>query len=88
MSCSENDNLIHACLDGELDLLRSLKLEAHLQECSSCAQAFKNYDSLCSAMRAGSLHFKPPKDLAGRIHLVVEQARRSGRCRPSGAYQS
>ena len=35
MSCEEYDMLIHGYLDGELDLLSTLRLEAHLPECAS-----------------------------------------------------
>ncbi|MGH9968050.1 MAG: anti-sigma factor family protein [Pyrinomonadaceae bacterium] len=30
--------LIHAYLDGELDLVRSLDIESHLHDCQTCAQ--------------------------------------------------
>jgi len=38
VSCEEYDTLIHGYLDGELDLLNSLRIEAHLPECASCAR--------------------------------------------------
>jgi anti-sigma factor RsiW len=34
VTCPENETLIHGYLDGELDLVNGLRLQAHLQECS------------------------------------------------------
>ena len=73
MNCPENDTLIHAYLDGELDLLSTLQLEAHLRECTACAQAYKNHQTLRSAMSNGGLYFKPPRDLAESIHGFLKE---------------
>ena len=74
MSCPGNDKLIQGYVDGELDLLNTLQLEAHLQECATCAEAHKNYQMLRSIMRGGGLYFKAPEDLANRIRLSVQEA--------------
>ncbi|MBI4193776.1 MAG: DsrE family protein [Betaproteobacteria bacterium] len=36
MNCQDLQRLVHAYLDYELDLMTSLDLEAHLNECSAC----------------------------------------------------
>lgn len=36
MNCQELHRLVHAYLDQELDLMTSLELEAHLQDCGAC----------------------------------------------------
>jgi anti-sigma factor RsiW len=36
MSCQEIQTLLHGHVDGELDLLRSLEMNQHLQECAAC----------------------------------------------------
>jgi anti-sigma factor RsiW len=74
VSCKENEMLIHAYVDGELDLLNTLKLEAHLRGCAGCAQASRNHQMLRSAITGGGLYFKAPNDLANRIHAVLEEA--------------
>lgn len=79
MSCQENDTLILGYLDGELDLLNTLQLEAHLRECATCAQALKNNQLLRSALRAGDFYYKPPDDLAKRIHLSLYKANKPGK---------
>src|SRR2546427_11506516 len=66
--------LIHAYLDGELDLLNTLQLEAHLRECGACAQAYNNHQALRSGITSGGFYFKPPDDLATRIHLALHGA--------------
>ncbi len=38
MNCLDTQKLIHAYLDFELDLMTSLGLEDHLQECSTCRE--------------------------------------------------
>jgi anti-sigma factor RsiW len=84
VSCEVYDTLIHAYLDGELDLLSTLRVEAHLPECASCAQTHESHRALRSAISSGELHFKPPNGLAERIHLDLHQANKSeGRAAPS-----
>jgi len=79
VNCPENNTLIHAYLDGELDLLSTLQLEAHLRECAACAQAYKNHQTMRSAMSGGGLYFKPSNDLAKRIRLALHEADKAGR---------
>jgi anti-sigma factor RsiW len=74
LSCEEYNTLIHGYLDGELDLLSTLRLEAHLPECASCAQTYGSHRALRSAMSRGELYFKPPNELAGRIHVALQEA--------------
>ncbi len=76
MSCQEHATLIHGYLDGELDLLSTLRLEGHLRECATCAQVYRNHQILRSAMSSGNLYFKPPSYLAQRIHVALHEANR------------
>jgi anti-sigma factor RsiW len=43
VNCPQAQNLIHAYLDGELDLVRQLEIEHHLQECSGCCEVHDSY---------------------------------------------
>ena len=75
MNCrEENEMLIHAYVDGELDLLSTVKLEAHLRDCTPCAQAHKNLQTLRSGISSGALYFKAPNHLAERVHLTLQEA--------------
>jgi anti-sigma factor RsiW len=59
VSCEEAQELLHGYLDGELDLVRSLEIERHLQACGSCSQAYQHQQALRSAVRTGSLYLTP-----------------------------
>ena len=61
MSCQENAALIHGYLDGELDLVHSLRFEDHLRECAECAQKYRSLQALRTAVRGGGLYFQPAK---------------------------
>ena len=74
MSCQENSALIHGYLDAELDLVHNLQVEDHLLECATCAQKYRNLQALRSAVRDGGLYFRPPEDLAARIHLLLRES--------------
>ena len=39
MKCPETQTLINGYVDGELDLIKSLEIEQHLQACPACAQS-------------------------------------------------
>jgi len=39
MSCEETKTLLHAYLDGELDVVRSVEFEKHLKGCPACSRA-------------------------------------------------
>ncbi len=74
MSCKETQTLIHGYVDGELDLVRTLEIERHLQNCSVCSRAYKNHQALLSAISTGSLYFKSPVNLQKRIRSAVRKA--------------
>ena len=67
MSCTEPRPLVHAHLDGELDLVDSLKAEAHLGECAICSRAYDGGLRLRSSLRANELRFRAPGDLRRRV---------------------
>jgi anti-sigma factor RsiW len=78
VNCQETQTLIHGYLDGELDLIKSLQIEQHLQECSACAQAHASLQAVREAIKDGSLYFQPPSDLRRRIRSSVRKARDAG----------
>jgi anti-sigma factor RsiW len=49
MGCEDTRDLIHAYIDGELDLVKSLRIEQHIQNCQSCSLSYKNLRALRSA---------------------------------------
>ncbi len=77
MSCQETQQLIHAYLDGELDLVRSTEIERHLNDCMACALACQNQRSLSSLVRGGSLYFRASAGLEDRLHADLSEAHRA-----------
>jgi anti-sigma factor RsiW len=63
--------LIHPYLDGELDLVRNLEIEAHLNDCQPCAQAYNELRSLHSAVSDTALRFQPPAALRNRVRSAI-----------------
>ena len=74
MSCPQNETLIHGYVDGELDLLNALRLEAHLKECPSCALAYENHKALSRTLKSGPFYFRAAGDLGQRIRTALVES--------------
>jgi anti-sigma factor RsiW len=77
MGCEDTQDLIHAYADGELDLIRSLEIEKHIQNCQACSIIYKNLQALRSAISTGPLYFTPPVNLERRIHSALRDTDKS-----------
>jgi anti-sigma factor RsiW len=75
MICEDNGGLLHAYVDRELDLVRSLEIEKHLQGCKRCRRAVQNQQALASAIRGSSFYFRPPRELKPRVHAALKIAK-------------
>ena len=73
MSCQQTPELMHAYLDGELDLVKSIEMEKHLASCQTCAQSYQGMRSLQAAVRNDALRFQPPPDLEKRLRATVRR---------------
>lgn len=73
MNCHETYPLLHAYLDGELDLVRSLDLEQHLKTCAACASHRRSLQSLRSALRNADLAFRAPDSLRARLRQNIHE---------------
>ena len=73
MTCHEAGPLIHAFVDGELDLTKSLEMEAHLRECKSCALARDEIRALSSSVKDASLRFTPSASFEKRLRSAVRR---------------
>jgi anti-sigma factor RsiW len=73
VTCQETGLLIHALADGELDLVKSIEIETHLQECQVCAQAQEEIRRLRSFMKDASLRFMPAASFEKRLRSAVRQ---------------
>jgi anti-sigma factor RsiW len=81
LDCPETQQLLHAYVDGELDLLKSLEVEQHLQACPACARAHKALGAVRATLQRGAPYFQPPPDLRNRIQAAVRRA--EDRARPA-----
>lgn len=77
MSCEETKNQLHAYLDGELDVVRSVEFEEHLKGCPACSRAHQEYQSLRAAMARPSLRFEVPRGLERNVLSAVREAARA-----------
>jgi anti-sigma factor RsiW len=67
LNCEELEDLLHAFVDGELDLTRSLEVERHLQGCPACAGAVEGHQALHKALNHPSLYHRPPGGWEDRV---------------------
>ncbi len=73
MSCTEIQNLVHASVDGELDLVRSIEIERHLHECEACARVHQAQQGLKQQFRDAPLRFRSPVGLRRNIQQTLRQ---------------
>jgi anti-sigma factor RsiW len=78
VACENNELLLHAYSDGELDLVRSLEIEEHVKTCGSCAQELREQQILRKSIRAASLHHRAPESLRERIIASANAAQSKG----------
>src|SRR5690349_2491522 len=78
MNCEEFQSQLHAYIDGELDLTRSLELEGHLRDCTMCLQAHDHLKTLQQAIRSDSVRFQPNADFEARIKSALRREARGG----------
>jgi len=74
LNCKDVQPLLGGYMDGELDLVRNMEIEQHLQTCSVCSPIYQQHQALQGAMRAESLYFKAPAHLQKRIRSSLHQA--------------
>lgn len=74
MNCNEIHPLLHAYLDSELDLMRSLEVERHLKTCPGCMASKRSLQSLHSNLRHSDLSYQATDALRARILRSVKAA--------------
>jgi anti-sigma factor RsiW len=74
MSCEAVRALLHAHVDGELDLVHELEVERHLASCPACAAACGDLQALQTALRTSLPRFEPPPALQSRIRVALRTA--------------
>jgi anti-sigma factor RsiW len=79
MNCEDTQVLLSAYVDGELDLVRSLEIEKHIETCPACARTVQNQQTLGTALQAGSLYHRPPQHLEERVRAAMRSQTRTKR---------
>src|SRR5207245_11251284 len=82
MTCTDIQAAIHGYLDGELDAVRNLEIEQHLQHCAVCSQTYNADQSLQRAIKTGSQYYRAPAHLRKRIQSSMRQVGKSQRTLP------
>jgi len=76
MSNHAERNLLHAYLDDELDLVRSMDLEDHLAQCGDCAHEVASYRALREAVSAADLRYEVPAEFRSRLMAELKEVDR------------
>jgi len=71
VACADKALLLHAYVDGELDLVRNLEVEEHLKTCPACAEELSSHRTLRSSLRSGNLYHRAPQALKARIRAAA-----------------
>ncbi len=81
MNCGEMQELLHACVDGELDVVRQKECEEHLAHCIFCKRDVEALRSLRTALNGQGLYYSPPARLQARIAATLREANREPQAR-------
>jgi len=73
MTCEEAEPLLSACLDCELDLIHTLKVEKHLTGCDACAGKYRKLEWLRSEIAAVDLDWSAETDLRAMRKKIVRR---------------
>jgi anti-sigma factor RsiW len=74
LKCDDVQHLIDAYIDDELDLVKTVEVEQHLQDCIDCAKMYKERQLVQAAIHTGMLYHKAPAHLQKRIQSSLRQA--------------
>ena len=67
-------NLLHAYLDDELDLIRSMELEDHLAECIDCSHEVSSYRALRESVGASDLRYTAPAEFRSNLMTALKES--------------
>jgi anti-sigma factor RsiW len=71
MTCQQTQDLLHAYIDGELDLMTNVEIERHFDDCHNCSQSRQKQLELRSLIRNGAPYFAAPDLLVKRVQKAV-----------------
>jgi anti-sigma factor RsiW len=71
VNCDDARLLIHGHLDGELDLVRDLEVERHLEECPRCASEYAALRAMRIRLKDEEFRFEAPAELKEKIRRAI-----------------
>ena len=77
MTCDEARPLMHAYVDSEVDVVKSLEIEAHLSGCVACAYEEAGLRALHTALGNSALYHEAPAPLEQQVRAALRDARRA-----------
>ncbi len=83
MTREEADRLLHAYIDGELDVAKTLELEAHLAQDPSMRAACERLRELSAAVRDKADYHAAPASLEARVRAAIAAGPEDAPARPS-----
>jgi anti-sigma factor RsiW len=69
--------LVNAYVDSELDVIKSLEIEAHLSACAACTREEATIRALHTALSNSSLYYEAPARLERQVRASLREARRT-----------
>jgi anti-sigma factor RsiW len=84
MNCADVQAKIHPYIDFELDIASRSGIEAHLQGCTACAQAYAEQEALHFYLKQHAPDFDEPKYLRSQILLLLPFAEKKPSLRRTG----
>ena len=71
MNCDDARVLMHAYIDGELDLAAGLELERHLAECPRCASEYAALSAVRARLKEEAFRYEAPAALKEKIRRAL-----------------
>ena len=81
MDCVEAKDLVHFYIDQELDLLRVVDVDKHLQSCAACRELYDRQRALRSTLKREASYHRAPPELRERLRFAI-RAQTNGTIRP------
>jgi anti-sigma factor RsiW len=76
MNCDQTRMLLHPYLDGELDVVESLRIVEHLRECTACEHEQTQLQELSKLLARAELRRPAPSALEERIRSAITKSER------------
>jgi anti-sigma factor RsiW len=71
VNCDDARPLLHGHLDGELDLVRDLEVERHIEECPRCMREYAALRAMRSRLKDEEFRFQAPAELKEKIRRAI-----------------